>query len=332
VTANGRPDCHPALALLTENRKFWSAAPALLPDTSAELNHLLGQAKECAAYFKRLAAEQTELAIGLDGIIKGKIGEEDGAREIIERAERMRDAPATARTVIEFPTTGPNTYFSESDRQQHRGLFRRTLRCFWLMKRCKTHEKGLIVSQRVMGAKAQISNGMHLLYEGMQNRIVAAMASLEKHQLDGDERNAADAQERTAKKSNRRQSWPPDAGWHFREGEYAFAWRKAPIRGKPSILLKLLASSAGPVSRAIITARLWPRGDAPLGVEEAIRQHLLKVRNNLKCRFSLSDAADPIPHVDFGAQTAWRIDEKALKSRPKTRKRKITQKSRARRA
>lgn len=101
--------------------------------------------------------------------------------------------------------------------------------------------------------------------------------------------------------------WPPDGGWHFREGEAAFRGIAFPIQGKPWLLLKRLAAKPGsPVSRRLLLDAV---GTDYTVSGDALRSYLSEARSVLRAAFELTPERDPIPNVDRGELAAWKIDE-----------------------
>jgi hypothetical protein len=105
--------------------------------------------------------------------------------------------------------------------------------------------------------------------------------------------------------------WPPDEDWHFRPGEAAFLGVPIPTAGKLWGVLKALADARG----AAVT---W--GDLADAVSpdttpepQAIRGYVSKVRAALRKAFGLDSSIDPIPNVEWGKRTSWRLDPQALR-------------------
>lgn len=103
--------------------------------------------------------------------------------------------------------------------------------------------------------------------------------------------------------------WPPDAGWHFRPGEFAFRGVRGRAVGKVWAMLKLLATASAPVCRDSIRTTVWPEDQQGTTDDVAISQTIKKARAIVRATFGLAAGVNPFPSVDFGARAAWRFDE-----------------------
>lgn len=106
-------------------------------------------------------------------------------------------------------------------------------------------------------------------------------------------------------------AWPPDDGWHFRPGEAAFQKVIFSLRGKPWAVLKCLAEARN-------SARTWTElADAASPdtnpIKTTIRGYVANARKALKTAFRLSESHDPIPNVESGERTAWRLNIAVLR-------------------
>lgn len=109
-------------------------------------------------------------------------------------------------------------------------------------------------------------------------------------------------------------TWPPDDGWHFRPGEFAYRGKRGKAVGKIWEMLKLLATARAPVDRDSIRAAVWPEDIQGLTEDQAISQTIKKGRAVIRAAFRLPASVNPIPSVDFGQRAAWRIDEGVIES------------------
>jgi hypothetical protein len=118
-------------------------------------------------------------------------------------------------------------------------------------------------------------------------------------------------------------AWPPDARWHFRPGEFAFNSVIGKCNGKTFQLLQFLAEQRRAVTRYEILESVWRQKErAGMPVDDTnVKVHLTKVRVVLRGAFGLTKKIDPIPNVDHGSNSAWKLDEAVLVAR-KLRKRK----------
>jgi hypothetical protein len=107
------------------------------------------------------------------------------------------------------------------------------------------------------------------------------------------------------------ENWPPDQGWHFRPGEFAFRGKSGQCSGKIWQLLKLFVDSRGPIDRNTIRDTLW-KDEGHLVDDTNIRVHVSNLRKALREAFGLDSNAQPIVPVDRGEQMAWRLDESVL--------------------
>lgn len=103
--------------------------------------------------------------------------------------------------------------------------------------------------------------------------------------------------------------WPPDLGWHFRPGEAAFLGKVFEISGRHHGVLEVLASSNSAVSSWTIIQGL----DEDKELEtKTIRGYISQVRAVLREAFNLAVDFDPIPNVDTGQRTAWKLDSEGI--------------------
>lgn len=98
-------------------------------------------------------------------------------------------------------------------------------------------------------------------------------------------------------------NWPPDDKWCFRHGEAAFRRISFSIKGKQAKVLQFLARTRRGVTANEIGDDVSP-GSA---VQQAtIRGYLSNVRKVLQSAFNIT--GDPIPKIDSGSETAWKLD------------------------
>jgi hypothetical protein len=107
------------------------------------------------------------------------------------------------------------------------------------------------------------------------------------------------------------ETWPPDAGWHFRPGEAAYFGVVIPITGKLWGVLKALADARG-------AALTWCELSDAISPDttpepQAIRGYVSRVRAALRHAFGLDSSIDPVPNVEWGDRTSWRLDSQALR-------------------
>ncbi|HUY31456.1 MAG TPA: helix-turn-helix domain-containing protein [Pirellulales bacterium] len=114
------------------------------------------------------------------------------------------------------------------------------------------------------------------------------------------------------------EAWPPNAGWHFRPGQYAYNGESFDLTGAEWRLLKLFG---GNPSRRFAIDDLWKAaaGDNnPVADRNSTRTQLSNLRNALRRNHGLTQDVDPIPHSGKGIGTVWRLDLHHLrKSKPK---------------
>lgn len=111
------------------------------------------------------------------------------------------------------------------------------------------------------------------------------------------------------KVSSTQETWPPDAGWHFQPGRFAFAFRVGKINGIKASLLDELRKARGPIHKDQLLKKVWP--DSILE-EGTLRGHISKVRDLLRSTFGLTKKEDPLPEQDHGKNLGWKIDEEML--------------------
>ena len=104
--------------------------------------------------------------------------------------------------------------------------------------------------------------------------------------------------------------WPPDDGWHFRPGEFAFGGMKGELTGKLWMLLKAFAEARRSLTSSDLLDDVW--GHNETCTEQNLRNHLSRLRTALRNVYDLAENVDPIPAVDKGNLAAWRLEEKRL--------------------
>ncbi|MSR59243.1 MAG: helix-turn-helix domain-containing protein [Planctomycetaceae bacterium] len=117
--------------------------------------------------------------------------------------------------------------------------------------------------------------------------------------------------------SARGASWPPDFGWHFQPGGFAFRGIRGELNGIPLRLLEALAKA--PRGKSLPESDLrnagWDEADAPSVENATIRAHLATVRKALRNAFGISAKDDPIPVKDRTAERrGWMLDSDLLLS------------------
>lgn len=100
-------------------------------------------------------------------------------------------------------------------------------------------------------------------------------------------------------------AWPPDDGWHFRPGLYAFRRKTYALQGKLWKLLKHLAESRFPSTAAEMIAAMGSDGAKADG---SIRTDLTNLRTILRGNHKLPSGSDPIPCKAKGEPSAWGLD------------------------
>jgi hypothetical protein len=105
------------------------------------------------------------------------------------------------------------------------------------------------------------------------------------------------------------QPWPPDDGWYFRPGEYAFMGQVHTLRGKLWEMLSAFAKAKQPLTRSRLNAALW--GDAKRS-NSNFNSILSTLRTKLRKDFDLQED-DPIPQVEKEPRAAWRLDVDLLR-------------------
>ncbi len=101
-------------------------------------------------------------------------------------------------------------------------------------------------------------------------------------------------------------TWPPDDGWRFRPGEFAFRGKSSPLRGKLWELLKFIVESRGPVTEEELRRHVWSDS---AGAPSTIRSQLSNLRRELRKALKLPATFDPIPHIDTGPRRAWKLHD-----------------------
>ena len=167
------------LSAFAKQKEFWSAEPVPLPSTAASLNHLFAQAKDSSAFFKTEAARYIELAYEVRETESGISHDDAIEDERITRLTRRVGVPGTARLGFESPTTGVEAYFSDSDRRQHRALFRALIRSLRIFRRCAASNQQTAGLLQWLYVRAEIYSMTHALYIGLQCRIVDALNARE---------------------------------------------------------------------------------------------------------------------------------------------------------
>lgn len=103
--------------------------------------------------------------------------------------------------------------------------------------------------------------------------------------------------------------WPPDLGWHFRPGEAAFLGTVFEIRGRQFGVLKALAGQAGGLEVWSISKSISPEYELS---PNSIKAYVSQVRSKLREVFLLDKSVDPLPNVDWGERTAWKLDSEGI--------------------
>ena len=102
--------------------------------------------------------------------------------------------------------------------------------------------------------------------------------------------------------------WPPDDGWHFQPGRFAFRQRWYDLKGKPLALLERFVQARGvALTLDELKADVWAVDDRD-PEETTIRTTISALRTKLKAvvqELNINDIADPLPRVDA---RAWRLD------------------------
>jgi hypothetical protein len=111
--------------------------------------------------------------------------------------------------------------------------------------------------------------------------------------------------------------WPPDDGWNFRPGEFAFAGKTGKLKGKLWKLLKALAEADAPVTPEELFVQVWSEVDPGENAHNNLRNHLTRLREALRLAFGLDHDVDPIPAQDKGELLAWKLDNECLLTRIK---------------
>ena len=104
--------------------------------------------------------------------------------------------------------------------------------------------------------------------------------------------------------------WPPDNGWHFRPGEFAFGGRKGKLTGKLWLLLKTLVEARRALTAENLRDVVWEHNEDC--TVKNIRTHLSMLRTVLRTTYDLPNDLDLIPSADVGVLAAWRLDELRL--------------------
>jgi hypothetical protein len=103
--------------------------------------------------------------------------------------------------------------------------------------------------------------------------------------------------------------WPPDSGWHFRPGEAAFNRVPFVAQGAQAKTLSVLVLAKGPVEWTKIAAEVSPDTDID---QKTVRGYVSHARKILRDTFKLDPNVDPLPCVEQGNRTAWKLDAKVL--------------------
>lgn len=100
--------------------------------------------------------------------------------------------------------------------------------------------------------------------------------------------------------------WPPDAGWHFRPGEFAVQGTAHPLSGILWDLLKHFVEARGPVLETDLQDSVWAEsGAGPSG----IRSQISNLRKELRKAIGLRRDFDPIPLVDKTPRRSWKLND-----------------------
>ena len=158
----------------SENRRFWSAAPAALPATTAELSNLLHKARESTAYYKDRAAQTLADAYLLTGIVEGRVTNVDGAESQLKRLLGTYSVPGWVKSGYECPSGEIDSYLSREARQKHRASFRIRIRSYRTL--MKTRNLAAWVS-----GEHKASAARRAMYEELQDQLVKEMALVERN-------------------------------------------------------------------------------------------------------------------------------------------------------
>ncbi|HUY37163.1 MAG TPA: helix-turn-helix domain-containing protein [Pirellulales bacterium] len=114
--------------------------------------------------------------------------------------------------------------------------------------------------------------------------------------------------------------WPPNAGWHFRPGQYAHDGKSFNLTGAAWRLLKHLASNhtrhfpLGELRDAVC-------GDRSPTSEASMRPLLTSLRDILRANHGLPADSDPIPQEGRGPGAVWWIEiSNRRKKKPATKR------------
>ena len=100
--------------------------------------------------------------------------------------------------------------------------------------------------------------------------------------------------------------WPPDNGWHFQLGRFAFRGHVCEVRGKPLKLLQEFVKSKGvALAHEDFVNRLWDDPDTGYETVRSTVKTLRKALRQLVQALNLKDIDDPLPSVDA---RAWRLN------------------------
>jgi hypothetical protein len=117
----------------------------------------------------------------------------------------------------------------------------------------------------------------------------------------------SDSEETTTRSSSESQKeWPPDDGWHFRSGEFAFGGKAHALSGVRYRILEAFVRARRNVTVDDLRKEIWPES---FPENSTIRSHVSTLRRELRQLIGLSSSVDPIPHVDTGAHLAWKLDD-----------------------
>lgn len=98
--------------------------------------------------------------------------------------------------------------------------------------------------------------------------------------------------------------WPPDDGWHFRPGAYAYRGETHALNGKLLKLLEHLATSRFPSTAEQMAEAM----DSDAKEASSIRTDLTNLRNILRENHKLPSDSDPIPCTAKGEPSVWELD------------------------
>lgn len=102
--------------------------------------------------------------------------------------------------------------------------------------------------------------------------------------------------------------WPPDGGWHFHGGRFAFRCRTGRVAANAMRLLRAFTDKGRRLNRDAVKEAVW--GNTPKS-DQQMRTVIKAVRDALRDAFALSDE-DPVPHEDKGELAVWWVDHDLL--------------------